>query len=118
MTYTVDDPARGPATYTEPTNEVEIILVSTRMTVEKEVDKAYAVAGEILHYTSTVTNTGSLNKTNLVFSDQIPAGTAFVAGSVKIDGTPYPAYDPVSGFALNDLAPGAGTVVEFDVRVL
>lgn len=118
VTYTVDDPARGPATYTEPTNEVEIILVSTRMTVEKEVDKAYAVAGEILHYTSTVTNTGSLNKTNLVFSDQIPAGTAFVAGSVKIDGTPYPAYDPVSGFALNDLAPGAGTVVEFDVRVL
>lgn len=118
VTYTVDDPARGPATYTEPTNEVEIILVSTRMTVEKQVDKAYAVQGEILHYTSTVKNTGSLNKIDLVFSDQIPAGTAFVAGSVKIGGVAYPAYDPAAGFPLSDLAAGESAVVEFDVRVL
>ncbi len=88
------------------------------MTVVKEVDKAYAVAGEILHYTSTVTNTGSLNKTNLVFSDEIPAGTSFVAGSVKIDGAAYPAYNPATGFALGDLAAGESTVVEFDVRVI
>lgn len=118
VSYTVDDPSRGPVSYTEPTNEIEIVLVSTRMTVVKEVDKAYAAAGEVLHYTSTITNTGSLNKTNLVFSDQIPAGTAFVAGSVTIDGTSYPAYQPASGFALGDLAPGESTVVKFDVRVL
>ena len=118
VTYTVDDPERGPATYTEPTNEVEIILVSARMTVVKKVDKAYATAGELLHYTSTITNTGSLDKIGLVFSDEIPAGTSFVAGSVKIDGAAYPAYDPAAGFPLNDLAAGESTVVEFDVRVL
>ena len=118
VTYAVDDPSGGPVTYTEPTNEVNIVLISARMTVEKKVDKSYATAGEILHYTTTVTNTGTLNKTNLVFTDQIPAGSAFVAGSVKIDGTPYAAYNPAAGFPLSDLAAGESTVVEFDVRVL
>ncbi len=118
VTYTVDDPERGPATYTEPTNEVEIALSSTRLTVVKKVDKAFATQGEILHYTSTITNTDSLNKIDLVFSDQIPAGTTFVAGSVKVDGAAYPAYDPAAGFPLANLAAGESTVVEFDVRVL
>lgn len=117
LTYTVNDPARGPATYTEPTNDVSIVLVSTRMSVVKQVDKTYAAAGELLHYTSVVTNTGTLDKTDLSFTDPIPAGTVFVAGSVKIDGSAYPAYNPAAGFPLSNLSPGQSTTVEFDVRV-
>ena len=76
-----------------------------------------AVRGDKHHYTSTVTNTGTLLKTNLVFSDQIPVGTTFVAGSVKVDGVAQPAYNPANGFTLANLAVGASTVVEFDVTV-
>lgn len=97
VSYTVEDPLRGPVTYTEPTNEITLALISTRMEVEKSVDKGYATSGEELTYTSVITNTGTLNKTRLVFTDAIPAGTTFVAGSVEIDGVSYPAYDPAAG---------------------
>ena len=53
-------------------------------------DKGYAVSGETLHYTSVITNTGDLDKVNMIFKDAIPAGTQFVAGSVKIDDVSYP----------------------------
>ena len=44
-----------------------------------------------MHYTSVVTNTGDLDKVNMIFKDAIPAGTQFVAGRVKIDDMSYPA---------------------------
>lgn len=112
------DPVRGPVIYTGNTNEVTIELVSTRLTVVKSVDKTLAVSGDTLTYTSVVTNTGSLTKTNLVFQDVVPAGTTFVAGSVTIDGTPYPAYNPTNGFSLSDLSSGESTTVVFSVKVV
>ncbi len=87
------------------------------MTVVKSVDKAYAVKGDTLHYTTVITNTGTLLKSDLVFTDPIPAGTTFTAGSVTIDGVAYPAYNPQTGFALPDLAVGQSVTVEFDVTV-
>ncbi|MBD5584869.1 MAG: DUF11 domain-containing protein [Clostridia bacterium] len=117
LSYSVDDPTRSEVRFTENTNTVSVQIISNRITNVKSVDKAYAVKGDTLHYTSVITNTGSLLKNNLVFTDPIPAGTTFVAGSVKIDGTPYPAYDPQTGFALPDLAVGEAVTVEFDVTV-
>ncbi len=66
VSYSVNDPVRGPVLYTEPTNEVELRLIATRITVEKSVDKGYAVSGETLHYTSVVTNTGDLDDENSI----------------------------------------------------
>lgn len=70
-----------------------------------------------MHYTTVITNTGSLLKIDLVFTDPIPAGTTFVAGSVKINSVSYPAYNPQTGFDLPDLAVGEAVTVEFDVKV-
>lgn len=52
--------------------------------------KEFAVKGDILTYTSTVTNTGSIPVTDVMFTDDIPAGTTFVDGSVYIDGVNFP----------------------------
>ena len=118
LTYSVDDPARSTVTFTENTNTVSVQIISNRLTIVKSVDKAYAVKGDNLHYTTVITNTGSLLKSDLVFTDPIPAGTSFVAGSVKIDGAAYPAYNPETDFALPDLAVGDSVTVEFDVTVI
>lgn len=117
LEYTVNHPARGNVNFSENTNTVSIEIISNRMTVVKSVDKAYAVKGDNLHYTTVITNTGSLLKSDLVFTDPIPAGTTFVAGSVKIDGTTYAAYNPATGFDQPDLAVGQSVTVEFDVKV-
>ncbi len=117
LDYTVDDPLRSDVNFSENTNTVSIDIISNRLTVVKSVDKAYAVKGDTLHYTTVITNTGTLLKSDLIFTDPIPAGTTFVAGSVKIDGAAYPAYNPQTGFALPDLAVGQSVTVEFDVTV-
>lgn len=117
LNYTVDDPVRGNVNFSENTNTVSVQIISNRITNVKSVDKAYAVKGDNLHYTSVITNTGSLLKSDLVFTDPIPAGTTFVAGSVKINGAVYPAYNPQTGFDLPDLAVGQSVTVEFDVTV-
>lgn len=70
-----------------------------------------------MHYTSTITNTVTLVKTNLFFTDSIPAGTTFVAGSVKVDGIIQAGFDPELGFNLPNLMVGESTKVEFDVVV-
>ena len=117
LNYTVNDLTRAEVSFSENTNTVTVQIISNRITNVKSVDKAFAVRGDNLHYTSVITNTGSLLKSDLVFTDPIPAGTTFVAGSVKIDGVSFAAYDPQAGFPLPDLAVGAAVTVEFDVTV-
>lgn len=117
LNYSVNDPIRGNVLFSENTNTVSVDILSNRITVVKSVDKAYAIQGDILHYTTVITNTGTLVKNNIVFTDPIPVGTSFVAGSVKINGTAYPAYNPQTGFALPPLSAGQSVTVEFDTEV-
>ena len=108
----------GGSNFTENTNLITLPVVSNRLTVVKAVDKAVAIVGDNLHYTSTITNTGTLLKTNLTFTDTIPTGTNFVANSVRINGVAQAGLNPNTGFALPDLAVGASVIVEFDVVVI
>ena len=87
------------------------------MTNVKSVDKAYAVAGDILTYTSVITNTGSIPVTNVIFKDEIPVGTTFVDGSVTVGGVSYPAYNPQTGFFVANLTPQSSVTVTFQVQV-
>lgn len=103
---------------TDNSNTVTLALVSNRLEVVKAVDKNVAVSGEILHYTSTITNTGTLPKSNLIFTDTIPTGTTFVPNSVKINGVQQVGFNPEAGFGLPNLGVGENVIVEFDVEVL
>ena len=102
---------------TENSNPITFALVEDGLTNVNTVDKAVAVQGETLHYTSVIDNTGSLPKTNLIFSDTIPTGTTFVPNSVKINGVQQVGFEPSIGFGLPDLNPGEQVTVEFDVTV-
>ncbi len=118
LRYSVNDPARGNVNYYENTDTLSIFVISDNISVIKTVDKSFAIKGEKLHYTVTVKNTGNITKTDLVFKDEIPDGTIFVANSIKIDGTTYSAYNPKMGFTLRSLTPNETLTVEFDVKVL
>ncbi|MBT8092506.1 MAG: DUF11 domain-containing protein, partial [Gammaproteobacteria bacterium] len=49
-------------------------------------DPAVLLAGESLRYTITVQNIGNDNATDVEIADQIPANTAYVAGSTTLNG--------------------------------
>lgn len=109
--------AEYPATGFSDSNQVAVYIVIRDMQVVKSVDKAFAVKGDILTYTSIIKNTGSVPVSELLFKDEIPAGTAFVNGSVYIDGVNYPAADPQAGFFVTNLAPQTQATVTFQVQV-
>ena len=88
------------------------------LTVVKTTDKSLAVRGDVVRYTSIVTNSGSLPLSGVVFTDDIPAGTEFIPGSVSIDGLPAPNADPAAGFPLTDMIPNQSVIVIFEVRII
>ncbi len=106
-----------PATGFSNSNPVAVYIIVREVTIVKSVDKAFAIKGDILTYTSVIKNTGSVPVTNVVFKDEIPAGTTFVDGSVYIDGVNFPAYDPQTGFFAANLTPQASVTVTFQVQV-
>ncbi|MCF0146794.1 MAG: DUF11 domain-containing protein [Clostridium sp.] len=83
----------------------------------KTVDKMYAKVNDIVSYTSTITNTGNVNATNIFFTDILAAGLIYAIGTVSINGIIYPSLDPVTGFQLSDLAPNQTVVVSFNAKV-
>ena len=116
VNYSVDTQL-GTRDFTENTNTVTFAVISTSLNVVKSVDKAVAVKGEILNYRSVITNTGSQNVTNVVFTDVLDANLTFVTDSVKINNVTYLGYNPISGFALPDIAPGGSVTVDFQALV-
>ncbi|MBD5584868.1 MAG: DUF11 domain-containing protein [Clostridia bacterium] len=106
-----------PATSFSNSNPVAVFIIARQMTNVKSVDKAFAVKGDILTYTSVIKNTGSIPVTDVVFKDGIPAGTTFIDGSVTVDGVSYPAYNPQTGFFVANLTPQASVTIIFQVQV-
>lgn len=64
-----------PATGFSTSNPVAVYIIARAMTNVKSVDKAFAVKGDILTYTSVIKNTGTIPVTDVVFKDEIPVGT-------------------------------------------
>ena len=104
-----------PATSNTVTTYINVGSLSNVKVVSKE----YAKVGDTITYTSTITNTGNVNATNIKFIDQLDSALSFVSGTVRINNVLYPSLDPtvVGGFSLSDLAPGQIVTVAFDAKI-
>lgn len=100
------------------TNTETVFIISPSLSILKLVDKVFAVQGDELTYTSTITNTGTTPIINVIFTDTTPAGTEFIVDSVTIDGVAYAGYDPNVGFNVGNLSPAQDVEIKFKVRVL
>ena len=98
-------------------NETEVDLVLGELNMVKSVDKLYATIGDVLTYTVQIDNIGNILVSNVIFTDVIPTGATFVTGSVTVDGTPQPSYNPNTGFDLGIMLIGADITVTFQATV-
>lgn len=83
---------------------------------QKSVSPTQAAVGDTVTYTFTLQNIGDTNATSVVIADSLPAGLAFISGSLKINGNPTsfdPSNIPVGNLNIN----GPATLVTFDVIV-
>jgi LruC domain-containing protein/uncharacterized repeat protein (TIGR01451 family)/fimbrial isopeptide formation D2 family protein len=74
-------------------------------------------AGDQIEYTLTVTNLGGAGATAVELLDSIPESTAYVAGSMQINGESVEPSLPDLSIDLGSLAAGASQVVVFTVQV-
>ena len=84
------DKIRNVATVNDnPTNETEHTYTEAIITANKEVTTenslSYVVEGEKITYTIKIQNSGDLEQ-DVVVKDNIPEGTSFVTGSIKVNG--------------------------------
>lgn len=90
---------------------VELVINSAQISVSKSVDKFFAVPGDVLTYTLVLQNTGNMPANNVIITDPVPPGTAFVIGSVTgAAGTP-------PGLKVASIPAGGSVTVTFKVKV-
>ncbi|QUL56682.1 DUF11 domain-containing protein [Paenibacillus tritici] len=99
------------------TNTLTIPVSNPNLAVVKTTATTATHVGDTITYTVTMTNNGITTVNNVVFTDALPAGTAFVPGSVLVDGVPRPAASPATGVTIGSIAPGASVTVAFNVTV-
>ncbi len=87
------------------------------MSLLKTADTSAVKSGDTITYTITITNSGTITNTNLFFTDPTPSETTFVDGSVEIDDTSNPSFNPQTGFNLSDLEANQTIIVNFKVKI-
>ncbi|NBD23332.1 DUF11 domain-containing protein [Paenibacillus glycinis] len=97
-------------------NPVTAIVYGPALSAVIDVAPELATIDDILTYTVFITNAGTLD-TSVVAKDLIPSGTAFVQGSVVLNGVTIPGADPVNGVALGFLPPGLSFTLTYNVTV-
>jgi uncharacterized repeat protein (TIGR01451 family) len=139
----VDYPSDDPNTpvVNDPTRNVvgyrSLLYAEKRATLQVDNGTAGVVdPGDVLRYTITVYNTGTIAATNAVLRDAIPANTTYVANSLTLNGLPVGQPDggvspmlagvnisssdltpPLPGAGQGTLTPNKSAVVQFDLRV-
>lgn len=98
-------------------NTVNIPVSAPNVTIVKSSTATDAVVGDTITYSATIANSGISTVNNVQFFDQLPAFTAFIPGSVTINGVVAPNANPANGISLGSILPGNMVTVNFNVTV-
>ncbi|MDA1853814.1 hypothetical protein PDJ89_14995 [Bacillus cereus] len=118
-TYTYQpDPTLPPVTTTEPTPPTSVTVNTATVNPTKSADRAFADIGDIITYTISLQNNGTVPATNIVLTDPIPNGTTFIPNSVTINGISQPNTNPSTGITVGTLDPTEAATITFQVQVI
>ena len=85
-----------PTSKTANSNSVTSTIRLANLRANKSVDKTFAEVGDVLTYTFALTNDGNVAANNVLLSDSIANGTAFVPNSVIVNSVTQPGVTPAS----------------------
>lgn len=97
---------------------VQIDVNSAQVDMIKAVDKRYGDVGDTLTYTVSIKNNGLTTANNVIIIDTVPDGTAFVPGTMIVDGVTMPGSSPqLPGYELGSIGVNVSRTVTFKVSV-
>lgn len=92
--------------------------MTTSFKKERTTLPEYGIPNESITQTLTLTNNSDYEISNVQIKDNIGLGATFKVGSVRIGGTEYTQFDPVTGFTLPaSIMAGGDAVVTYDIVV-
>lgn len=119
VVYTYVDPADDlTKVETELTNTNDILVEVAELKVVKEADKEEVSLNDVITYRVTIENTGTIETTNIIFTDMLPHNVELIEDSVKVDGDIVNDPDLKTGINIGELDDGEVAVIDYSVRVI
>ncbi|BBK94454.1 hypothetical protein BAPCR_00470 [Bacillus anthracis] len=113
----IADPNAPIVSRTVTSNTVFTTINTATILSLKQVDKSFSRIGDTLTYTVALTNNGNSSAQNVIFTDTVPSGTAFIADTFSINGIPQSGANPVNGVNIGSITAGTTVTVSFQVTV-
>ncbi|OFD97383.1 hypothetical protein BWGOE13_16650 [Bacillus mycoides] len=112
----VVDPNQPPITTSNQSNTTTTQINSAILTAQKNSNVSTVDIGQDIVYTVTITNSGNVSATNVIFTDLIPDGTSFEPNSFTLNGTSIPNANIITGVPIGDIAPNQSVIVAFHIN--
>ncbi|QWH65733.1 DUF11 domain-containing protein [Bacillus wiedmannii] len=112
----VVDPSQSPITTSNQSNTTTTQINSAILTAQKNSNAETVDIGQDIVYSVTITNSGNVSATNVIFTDLIPDGTSFEPNSFTLNGTTIPNADIITGVPIGDIAPNESVIVAFHIN--
>lgn len=112
----VVDPIQPPITTSNQSNTTTTQINSAILTAQKNSNVSTVDIGQDIVYTVTITNSGNVSATNVIFTDLIPDGTSFEPNSFTLNGTSIPNANIITGVPIGDIAPNQSVIVAFHIN--
>ncbi|PEQ08676.1 DUF7507 domain-containing protein [Bacillus toyonensis] len=111
----VVDPSQPPITTSNQSNTTTTQINSAILTAQKNSNVSTVDIGQDIIYTVTITNSGNVSATNVIFTDLIPDGTSFEPNSFTLNGNSIPNANIITGVPIGDIAPNQSVIVAFNI---
>ncbi|MDA1787621.1 DUF7507 domain-containing protein, partial [Bacillus cereus group sp. BY5-1LC] len=106
-----------PDAETSISNPVSTQINEAILSMTKNESVSFADIGQTAFYTTSITNIGNTDATNIVFTDALPSGLTFVPNTLTVDGVLQPNANPNTGVLLATLPPNEIYSIVFQVTV-
>lgn len=98
-------------------NPISVKIEDTKLDVVKNVDKSFAEVGDILTYTVSINNVGTVSANNVIFKDTLPNVVNLVPNSLTLNGVPISG-NISTGINIGNINSGEVALITFKVNIV